>query len=138
MCSVAFTEPRCTGRVVPPRLDVDCRASCDTHIRATAQCTPGRASLRVDGTVSADLMTRAQRLGATLVAHYGAILTAAQRLRALTEAGVVIVQPVAAATLGVNAVGCALATVRDLRIAVPQVEVSVTASVSISGAVSTQ
>jgi hypothetical protein len=31
-----------------------------------------------------------------------------------------------------------LATVRDLRIAVPQVEVSVTASVSISGAVSTQ
>jgi len=143
MCSVAFTEPRCTGRVVPPMLDVDCRASCDTRIRATAQCTPGRASLRVDGTVSADLMTRAQRLGATLFGHYGAILTAAQRLRTLTEAGVVIVQtgdrvPVAAATLGVNAVGCALATVRDLRIAVPQVEVSVTASVSISGAVSTQ
>jgi len=124
-------------------IDVDCRASCDTRIRATAQCTPGQASLRVEGMVSADLMIRAQRLRATLVAHYGAIITAAQRLATLTEAGVVILQtadrvPGAAVTLGLSAVGCAAATVRDLRIAVPQVQVSVQASVSVSGSVSAQ
>lgn len=143
MCSVAFTAPRCTGRVVPPMIDVDCRASCDTRIRATAECTPGQASLRVEGTVSADLMARAARLRATLVGHYGAILTAARRLAVLTEAGVVILQtadriPGAAVTLGLSAVGCAASTVRDIRIAVPQVTVSVQASVAVSGSVSAQ
>jgi hypothetical protein len=143
MCSVAFTEPRCTGRVVPPMVDVDCRASCDTRIRATAQCTPGQATLRVDGMVSPDLQMRAQRLGRTLASHYGAILLVAQRLQTLAEVGAVILQtadrvPGAAATLGLSAVSCAAATVRDLRIAVPQVQVSVSASVMVSGAVTTQ
>ncbi len=143
MCSVAFTAPRCTGRVVPPMVDVDCRASCDTRIRATAQCTPGQATLRVDGSVSADLQTRAQRLGRTLGSHYGAIVTAARQLQVLAESGAVILQtadrvPSAVVTLGVSAIGCAAATVGSLRIAVPQVQVSVSASVMVSGAVSTQ
>jgi hypothetical protein len=139
-CSVAFTEPRCTGRVVPPMVDVDCRASCDTRIRATALCTPGQARLQVDGMVSGDLQMRAERLARTLAAHYGAVVTAAGRLQVLAESGVVILQtadrvPGAAATLGLSAIGCAAATVRDLRIAVPQVQVSVSASVMVSGAV---
>lgn len=124
-------------------VDVDCRASCDTRIRATAQCTPGQATLRVDGSVSADLQTRSQRLGRTLASHYGAIATAAQQLQVLAESGAVILQtadrvPSAVVTLGVSAIGCAASTVASLRIAVPQVQVSVSASVMVSGAVSAQ
>lgn len=124
-------------------VDVDCRASCDTRIRATAQCTPGQATLRVDGAVSADLQTRAQRLGRTLGSHYGVIDVVAKQLETLRASGTVILTtadrvPAAVGTLGFSAGACAAATIASLRVAVPQVQVSVSASVMVSGAVSTQ
>ena len=139
-CSVAFTEPRCTGRAVPPMVDADCRASCDTRVNAAARCTPGAVVLRVDGTLEGALQTRADRLRATLEAHYGNIAGAGVRLRALTDAGVLVAQssqrvPGAAVTLGVGAVACSASAAREFAASVPRVQVSLQASVSVSGAV---
>jgi hypothetical protein len=140
---VAFTRPRCTGNLMLPSVDVDCRASCETRARASLECTRGQVSLSVEGMVSADLAARIQRLRQTLASHYGVILTTGQQLQALVDAGVLILQtadrvPVAVVTLGAGAVSCAAATVRSIRLAVPQVRVSVTASVSISGSIAVQ
>ena len=142
-CSVAFTSPRCTGSLMLPSVDVDCRASCETRARASLQCSRGQASLRIEGMVSADVEARVQRLRQTLAAHYGVILTTGQQLQALADAGVLILQtadrvPAAVITVGAGAVSCAAATVRAIRLAVPAVRVSVTATVSISGSIAIQ
>ena len=93
--------------------------------------------------VSADVEARVQRLRQTLAAHYGVILTTGQQLQALADAGVLILQtadrvPAAVITVGAGAVSCAAATVRAIRLAVPAVRVSVTATVSISGSIAIQ
>ncbi|MFO0604429.1 MAG: hypothetical protein U0324_14695 [Polyangiales bacterium] len=140
-CSASFTRPRCTGRAVAPRADVDCRASCDARVNARTQCTPGQVALRVDGLAAgAPLSGRSDRLRATLAAHYGNVVAAGVRLRALAAAGALVVDssrrvPAAVASLGLRAATCSTTAAQSVALAVPRVQVSLQASVQVSGAV---
>lgn len=138
-CSVAFTEPRCTGRAVPPMIDAECKASCDTRINAQTRCEPGAVRVLFLGELGAD-RARAERLQNTLQAHFGAISSATVRLRAMTEAGVSLARsgervPSAVASLGAGAVTCSTTAVQSLSVSIPRVQVSLSASVAVSGAV---
>ncbi|MEI8256922.1 MAG: hypothetical protein WCJ30_14715, partial [Deltaproteobacteria bacterium] len=90
-CSVQYTEPRCTGRLVPPQVDADCRASCDARINAQATCTPGTASVVFSSGLSPELQARATRLRTALVAGLPAIRSAGEKLQRLQASGATMV-----------------------------------------------
>ena len=52
-CSVAMKAPSCTGKVEPPKVSAECKASCDAKVNAKLECRPARVALRVDGSADA-------------------------------------------------------------------------------------
>ena len=140
-CSVAYREPRCSGRVVPPRVSAQCRASCDARLNAQATCTPARASVRVVGTVSSDLQARMTRLRAAVEGGYGSVLDVSARIQRVASTGEALVSnarelPGAVGSLAAGAAICAGTAVSGAVAAVASVSVSVNVSVQVSGSLS--
>lgn len=48
-CSAEFKAPKCTGEVKAPEASAECRAHCDTHVSARAECTPAQVGIVVSG-----------------------------------------------------------------------------------------
>lgn len=139
-CSVAFREPRCTGRVQPPRVNADCRAACDARLDAQATCTPGRAELRVTGNVATDLQQKVDRLQAALASGFGQVLQVRVQVERTARSGEALARsigelPGVARSVGVQAATCAVAAVGAVTSAVASVNVSVQVSVQVSGSV---
>lgn len=140
-CSVRFVEPRCTGDVTAPMARADCDADCDARAAAMVMCTPGELHLAVDGTASADLRARADRLIHAYEVGGAGILELRERAAVLTRSGAVLVAtaggvPDAAASISASAVICASAAVLDVASAASSLSVSVDVSVHVSGTLS--
>jgi hypothetical protein len=61
-CSVAMKEPKCSGKLDPPKVSADCKASCDAKVSGKLSCTPAHVVLKIDG--AADAKVQAQFKGA--------------------------------------------------------------------------
>jgi hypothetical protein len=140
-CSVAYTAPRCTGRIVPPRVSAECRASCDARLDAQATCTPARATLRITGNVSTDLQARATRLRTAIESGYGQILDVRAKVERVGRSGAALVSavrelPSAVSDISVLAARCAATSATSAASAAASVQVSVSVSVNVSGSFS--
>lgn len=140
-CSVQYTEPVCTGHLVPPQADVNCNASCNARIHAEATCTPGSTTVRVEGGVTGDIQARATRLRTAVEGSLPAITAVAEKLQRLNASAQALVQSgeqVAASIqqLGLEAIACAAQATTTLPRATVSVSVSVEVSASLSGSVS--
>ncbi len=139
-CSVEFTEPRCTGTVTPPMADVDCRASCNASVNATAECTPATARLVVVGTLSGDAQARFDATNRAITAQYGNVLKIGAQLARigaavsdLAEAGQRLGGAVGGLTA--NAVACTADAALRVRTMIPRVQVTVQVSVSVGASI---
>jgi hypothetical protein len=140
-CSVQFTQPVCTGRIVPPEIRTDCRESCDTVQVSTRECTPGQTRIIVDGTAAAEAAERVRRLSDAIAARGSTIIGLGARVRELAQAGEVMVRNAggfarSTTQLGAAAASCALQAVSALPAATARVSVAVNVSVSFQAAVS--
>ena len=52
-CTAEFKEPKCTGEMKPPQMSADCKAKCDAHVQAKAECTPASVGIRIEGAADA-------------------------------------------------------------------------------------
>jgi hypothetical protein len=52
-CSVAMKAPNCTGKVEPPKVSAECKASCDAKVSAKLDCRPARVALKISGAADA-------------------------------------------------------------------------------------
>lgn len=142
-CSVQYREPYCTGRVVPPRADADCKASCDAQLQARTECTPGEVHVNITGSLSGEGEQKASRLRRTLEENFGAVQVLGRKLQQLAMAGQEMVQtaqhvPDAVRTLGLRAAACATQAAAAVPRAMASVSVSVEVSVSLSASATVQ
>jgi hypothetical protein len=140
-CSVAFEAPRCTGEVQPPKVDAECKASCDAKLDAQAKCEPGEAKVDISGAASSNIGERAAHVKAALESGWGAIATARAKLERLNASAQAMVRaggqlPKAVGDLGVGAAACATQAAAGIVNASASIHVSFEASASISGAAS--
>ncbi len=75
-CSVELKEPKCSGDIEPPKMSAECKAKCDAHVEAKAECTPQHVALLVSGSTDAKAadafrMTLEKDLGAVLKVALG-------------------------------------------------------------------
>jgi hypothetical protein len=59
-CSVDFQEPKCTGKLEPPKVSAECKAKCDARVQAHASCTPPHIALKISGGADAALQAKFQ------------------------------------------------------------------------------
>ena len=140
-CSVAFTAPRCTGHVVPPRVNADCRAACDARLSAEASCAPGRAELNITGNVGSNLQEKVARVQAALHGGFAQVLLLHSRVEQAASAGAAVVRsaqdlPGALGAVGAQVTACAGVATSGLVSAVGSINVSMQVSVEVSGSVS--
>lgn len=140
-CSVQYTQPVCTGRIVPPEIRTECRESCDTVQVSSRECTPGQTRIIVDGTAAAEAAERARRLSDAVAARGSTIISLGARVRELGEAGTVMVRNAggfarSTTQLGAAAAACSLQAVAALPAATARVSVAVNVSVSFQASAS--
>lgn len=82
-CSVEFKEPKCTGRVVPPKASAECQGTCDAHATARMDCTKPRVDIVVRGSADAEAAAKYQ---AAIAAHLPVILKVAVGMAPKLEA----------------------------------------------------
>ncbi len=73
-CSVEMKEPKCAGDIEPPKMSAECKAKCDAHVEAKAECTPPHVALLVSGSTDAKA---ADAFRLTLEKDLGAVLKVA-------------------------------------------------------------
>lgn len=59
-CSVDFQEPKCTGKIVPPSMSPECKASCDAHATANLSCSPPKVAVAISGATDTAAAARYQ------------------------------------------------------------------------------
>ena len=136
-----YEAPRCTGEVRAPRVDADCRASCDARLNAEAECEPGSAEVTVTGNVGTNVRDRVEKLKAAIRGSWGTIMAVRAKLQRLGEAGDELVRtagdvPGAVGSLGLSAAACASQAAAALPRATASVSVSVEVSASMSASAS--
>ena len=57
-CSVDFKEPKCSGKVVPPKMSADCQTSCDAHASANLVCSKPSVGVKITGSADAEAAAR--------------------------------------------------------------------------------
>lgn len=139
-CSVEYREPYCTGRVRRPTASARCRASCDARIEAEARCTPGQATLVVDGGLDATQQERLARVQRAMREGVSQILALRERVQRLQRSGTEIIRiapeiPEAAMAVSLGAVACATSAAAATAEAAGSLSVSVEVSVSFSASV---
>jgi hypothetical protein len=137
---VAFREPVCTGRIIPPEIKIECRDMCDSIQVSHQECTPGQARVAVDAGGAAAAGQRVSRVAQALVARMPELDVIAQRLHALKESGEIMVRTAggfatALGSSGTTALLCSAQAVAELPRAVGQVSVAFQVSVSLSASV---
>lgn len=140
-CSVVYEAPRCTGEVMPPKVEAECQASCDAKLNAHAECKPGRVRVAVSGKAATNVDERLAKVRAAIEGSWGAVVVARAKLEKLAASGQAMVQtggkiPGAIGDLGLSAAACATQAASGVLRASASVSVSVEASASISGAAS--
>src|SRR5690606_27214037 len=45
--------PKCEGQVTPPKVDADCKASCDASVKFAAQCSKPQLDIQTSGDAQA-------------------------------------------------------------------------------------
>lgn len=139
-CSAEFTAPRCTGRVTPPRVNADCRASCDARLSAQASCAPGRAELTITGDVGSNLQEKVARVQAALRGGFSQMLLIHTRVERAASSGSAVVRsaqdlPSAIGAVGAQVTACAGVAASGLVSSVASINVSMQVSVQVSGSV---
>lgn len=61
-CSVEMKAPKCSGKLEPPKVSAECKASCDAQVSGKVECTPVRVAVKIEG--SADAQAQAKFEGA--------------------------------------------------------------------------
>jgi len=57
-CSTQFKEPKCSGKVEPPKVSAECKASCDAKVSGKLDCTPAKVALMIEGAGDAALQAK--------------------------------------------------------------------------------
>jgi hypothetical protein len=136
-CTTTGTAPQCEGEITPPscQTNAQCQASCQGNVEATATCTPPAATLDCGASASSNL----QALITTVSTNMPAILSAITDQGDLAVKAAVQVGKTAAvvtnnlASLTGKAVACAGVALKGAVNASYSVQVTFTASASVSG-----
>jgi len=135
-CQGTWKAPKCEGKVTPPSVDVDCKASCDARAEITGSCTKPKLDLQVS-----ESTTQITRLIASASVHVPALLVAqfkygkqaAKSIQVLVKLGGELSGKLENAGSRAKAcIGAAASAVTDASLSI---NVSVKASASISGSV---
>jgi hypothetical protein len=133
-CQGEWRAPKCEGHVTPPKVDADCKASCDASAKITAQCTKPALDIQA----SAD----AQALGAviaTLRANLPVLVSAQVKLGKEIAGDVQTLVRIGGqlrgqlGDAGAKAVACVSAAATAVASASVSINVSFKASASVSG-----
>jgi len=145
-CSVEMKAPKCTGTVTPPKVSADCKAKCDAHASAKAECTPAHVVVRIEGGADVALQGKLKlTLDKNLPLLLKVALGMADRAKATAEGvgvvvsgaqaavqGAVSASPVTGAQLG----ACVSAPLKGAVDAAASVKASVSVSVNVSASAS--
>ena len=71
---MAFKNPTCSGKLVPPKMSAECKASCDAKATAGLTCTPAHVSAKITG---AKDVAAAAKFAATLESNLPRVLKVA-------------------------------------------------------------
>lgn len=133
-CQGEWHAPKCEGHVTPPKVDADCKASCEASAKITAQCS--KPSLSIEASAQAQELTA---VIATLRANLPVLISAqvkigkeiAADLNTLVRIGGSLRGQLQDA--GAKAVACVTAAGSAVASASVSVNVSFKASASVSG-----
>jgi hypothetical protein len=133
-CKGEWQAPKCEGQVTPPKVDADCKASCDASAKITAQCT--KPALNLQASANTEAVTK---VIATLRANLPVLITAqfkigkeiAADLQTLVRVGGQLRGQLGDA--GAKAIACVTAAGTAVASASVSVNVSFKASASVSG-----
>lgn len=133
-CQGEWRAPKCEGHVTPPKVDADCKASCDASAKITAQCTKPALDIQASADAAA-----IGKVVATLKANLPTLISAqfkigkeiAGDLQTLVRVGGQLRGELKGA--GAKAVACISAAVTAVGSASVSVNVSFKASASVSG-----
>lgn len=133
-CQGEWRAPKCEGQVTPPKVDADCKASCDASAKITAQCS--KPALNIQASANTEALTK---VVATLRANLPTLITAqfkigkevAGDLQTLVRVGGKLRGELKGA--GAKAVACVTAAATAVGSASVHVNVSFQASASVSG-----
>jgi hypothetical protein len=134
-CEGSWQAPKCEGHVTPPKVDADCKASCQASVKFKAQCTKPQLDLKAS--------SNAQALGkllASLSVHMPALLVAQVKIgkeiggevQTLVRLGGELRGKLKGA--GERAIACVTASASAVATASVSINVSFKASASVSGA----
>jgi len=138
-CSVKMEAPKCSGKVVPPKMSADCKANCNAKVSGKVECTPARVTVSIAGAADAEAATK---LKAAIEKNLPAILKVTLgmkgRLQDATASVKASVEGIGAVVKGAGAgalkvAGCISAAVQGSAQASMSINVSVKASASASG-----
>lgn len=138
-CSVAIKEPKCSGKVEPPKVSAECKANCDAKVSAKLECTPAQVKVTLTGGADAQAAAKLKaaiekNLPAILkvtIGMKGRIEEALANVKATIEGVQATVKGGGAAALKVA--GCFAGSIQAQAQASVQINVSVKASASASG-----
>ncbi len=133
-CQGEWRAPKCEGTVTPPKVDADCKASCNASAKITAQCSP--PALNIEASANAQALGK---VITTLRANLPVLVTAqfkigkeiASDVQTLVRIGGQLRGQVKGA--GSKAVACISAAAAGVASASVSVNVSFKASASVSG-----
>lgn len=138
-CSVDFEAPRCEGGEVNVMADAECQASCEADASFDAECTEPEVIVSFTG--AADTAADLDALAATLSANLPAIVSVLEKAEIIVMSTAQFANALdgvasAAVDAGVEASLC-VAEALDVEVAaLAKINVSVEASVMVSGSVS--
>ena len=136
-CQGSWQAPKCEGHVTPPKVDADCKASCDASVKFAAHCSKPHLDIQTSGNAQA-----IGKLIASLQANLPVLLTAqiklghevAGEIKTLVHLGGELRGKLQGA--GEKAIACVTAAAEAVAMASASVNISVQASVSVSASAS--
>jgi hypothetical protein len=143
-CSVAMQAQKCTGKVEPPQMSAECKAKCDAHVSAHAECTPAHMALRIVGAADAKAeATFRTAIEKNLPGILAISLGAGKRIEELSGSVKVVFDGVQASIQGAGdpmtvakLSGCVLAPVKAAADAAGSLQANVKVSVSVQASAS--
>jgi hypothetical protein len=135
-CQGTWKAPKCEGKVTPPSVDADCKASCNASAEIKGSCTKPRLELKASSStemIGKLLASASVHLPALLVAQFKFGKQAAQSVKILVKLGNELSGEIEGA--GSRAAACVSAAASAVAEASLSINVSVQASASVSGQV---
>lgn len=134
-CEGTWQAPKCEGKVTPPKVDADCKASCQASVKFAAQCSRPQLDIKTSAEAAA-----LSKLVASLSANLPVLLAAQIKLsrevggeiQTLVRLGGELRGKLQGS--GEKAIACVTAAASAVASASISVNVSIKASASVSGA----